>query len=56
MILAWESGGRKSYGLVIEENISQGRSGKCEAFDNEVLADTEEFKIVNFEVLGLCYM
>ncbi len=45
---------RRNYGLVIDENMSVGRSSRCEAFENEVLSgEEEEFRVANFEVLGL---
>jgi len=47
---------RTCFGLTIEENFLQGRTGKCETFDNELLTETEEFTIRNFEVIGLEYL
>lgn len=48
-------GGRKCYGLTVEDNFSVGRSGKCETFDNEPLSTAEEFHILDLEVIGLEY-
>ena len=46
-------GGGSTIGLLIYEDFLLGRTGKCETFDNEPLSGTEEFKISDFEVIGL---
>eukprot|EP01022_Parablepharisma_sp_SALTPOND_P001097 TRINITY_DN105585_c2_g1_i1.p1 TRINITY_DN105585_c2_g1~~TRINITY_DN105585_c2_g1_i1.p1 ORF type:complete len:398 (-),score=20.93 TRINITY_DN105585_c2_g1_i1:3502-4695(-) len=44
---------RSTIGLLICEDFLTGRTGRCETFDNELLSRSEEFKIANFEVIGL---
>lgn len=51
-----EAKSRTCFGLSIEEDFRQGRTGKCETFDNELLAEAEEFTIKNFEAIGLEYL
>jgi len=41
---------RTTYGLCINESFSEGTTGKCQTFENELLTDTEEFKIACVEV------
>ena len=35
---------------MINENLADGRTDKCETFDNELLTDSKEFQIANIEV------
>lgn len=46
-------GGGAGFGFVLDENFERGGSSHCETFNNEPLASTDMFRVVNVECWGL---
>lgn len=45
-------GGGNSIGLSINASLTNGSSGRCDTFENEPLAKTNDFEISNLEIIG----
>jgi len=46
-------GAGPQYGLWINKDLTKGRSGKCDTFDNSILSLNTEFQIIRLEVWAL---